>query len=78
MFQDEFAVQIRLASGTEVSLFAHRSLVRKNGSDTTGYLRTNFVQDEQANATVLLPTESFETGNRWAMVPRADLHLNPA
>src|SRR5688572_25913736 len=70
MFTNEYAVQIDLVDGRKVSLFADADLVRINGSKASGYLTVNIVKDESPAPTILLPSETFETGSRWVQVPR--------
>jgi hypothetical protein len=73
MFENEYAVQVDLIDGKKVSLFADAELVRVNGSKESGYLRVNIVKDESPAPTILLPSETFETGSRWIQVPREKL-----
>lgn len=72
MFSTEVAVQINIGE-TPVSLFVHNSLIEKH--DGKDYLRVYFAGDngKPANKTVLLPSESFETGSRWLSVPEKEI-----
>jgi hypothetical protein len=72
MFSDEVAVQISIG-GLSVSLFADKSLVEEHGGKS--YLRVAFAGEtgKPENRTILLPSESFETGSRWLSVPKVEL-----
>lgn len=68
MFSSEVAVQIAVGNAS-VSLFVHKSLIVDRDGKT--YLRVNFAGEngKPENKTILLPSESFETGSRWLSVP---------
>jgi hypothetical protein len=72
MFEGEYAVEIQ-DGPAKISLFADKSLVKKRGDSF--FLEVYLVpaNGETAKRTVLLPTESFETGSRWLTVPPASL-----
>ena len=72
MFESEYAVEIQ-DGPAKISLFADKSLVRELGNSF--FLEVYLVpaNGEATERTVLLPTESFETGSRWLKVPPADL-----
>lgn len=68
MFSGEVAVKIEI-EGFAISLFADESLiVERNGES---FLRVTFAGEngKPENKTVLLPSESFETGSRWLSIP---------
>ena len=68
MFSNEVAVQISIEN-VSISLFVDKSLIREIGGKT--YLRVIFAGEngKPQNKTILLPSESFETGSRWLSVP---------
>ena len=68
MFSDERAVKIEV-EGKSISLFANRGLIVEVGGHT--YLKVTFAGEngKPQNKTILLPSESFETGSRWVSVP---------
>lgn len=68
-FSSEFAVSLRLAEGRDVSLFVDRDLVTRNGDQA--FLKVVVVDRNVDNNTlsILLPSETFETASRWAVVP---------
>jgi hypothetical protein len=68
MFSSEVAVEISV-EGTSVSLFVDKSLIVTRHGAT--YLRATFAGEngKPENRTILLPSESFETGSRWLSVP---------
>jgi len=72
MFASEYAVEIQ-DGPVKISLFADKSLVQERGD--AFFLEVYLVPaNGDANGrTVLLPTESFETGSRWLNVPPANL-----
>ena len=69
MFKNEFAVEISVG-GEPVSLFVDKSLTRTLEDGKT-YLKVTFAGEngKPQNRTILLPSESFETGSRWLSVP---------
>jgi hypothetical protein len=76
MFSNESAVQISV-EGISVSLFVDKALIEWR--DGAAYLRVTFAGEngKPENRTVLLPSESFETGSRWLSVPK-DMLLEAA
>lgn len=74
MFSNEVAVEIEVEN-TTVSLFVDQELIVKKGDQT--YLRVNAAGEngKPENQTVLLPSESFETGSRWLSVPNHVLQV---
>jgi hypothetical protein len=72
MFESEYAVELQ-DGPARISLFADKSLVRERGDSF--FLEVYLVpaNGEASERTVLLPTESFETGSRWLKVPPANL-----
>lgn len=74
MFSSEVAVQINLG-GNSVSLFVDKSLIATRDGKT--FLKVNFAGEngKPDNKTILLPTESFETGSRWLSVPESLLQV---
>ena len=72
MFESEYAVEIQ-DGPAKISLFADKSLVQERGNSF--FLEVYLVptNGEATERTVLLPTESFETGSRWLTVPPATL-----
>ena len=68
MFSDEYAVTLESSEGREVSLFADKYLVRKEGEEA--FLKVRLVQEGGNTQRVLLPTETFETGSCWLNVAR--------
>ncbi|MGD0410948.1 MAG: hypothetical protein ABSC18_04535 [Verrucomicrobiota bacterium] len=72
MFESEYAVEIQ-DGPAKISLFADKSLVQERGDSF--FLEVYLVpaNGEATARTVLLPTESFETGSRWLTVPPATL-----
>lgn len=72
MFSNEAAVEITV-SGQSISLFVDRSLIQERGGKT--FLKVSFVGEngKPENRTILLPSESFETGSRWLSVPKSVL-----
>jgi len=72
MFESEYAVEIQ-DGPAKISLFADKSLVQERGNSF--FLEVDLVPPAggKAERTVLLPTESFETGSRWLTVPPANL-----
>jgi hypothetical protein len=70
MFDNEYAVEIDLFDGKKVSLFADSGLVTANGSEFSGYLMVNVIDVNRDVSTILLPSETFETGSRYVQVSR--------
>ncbi len=71
MFDTEVAVAIDTVDG-KVSLFADKGLVEN--ADQGHRLRA-YTGGMQAEATrVLLPSEAFDTGSRWILVPNHSIH----
>ena len=68
MFSNEVAVQISIED-VSVSLFVNKSLIVNKEGKT--YLRVTFAGEngKPENKTVLLPSESYETGSRWLSIP---------
>ena len=68
MFESEYAVSIDLPEGNTVSLFADKRLIKKKNNNS--FLEVDLWPEKggASRATVLLPTESFETGSRWVSV----------
>jgi hypothetical protein len=68
MFSSEFAVDVNIGDQT-VSFFADKSLIK----DIHGapHVLVTLVGDNGRpnHKTILLPSESFETGSRWLSVP---------
>ena len=64
LFSNEYAVTIKLANGTRISLYADRNLVGEFGGEY--FLKVVLINDKEK--TVLLPNEAFETSTRWATV----------
>lgn len=73
MFGDEYAVEISLRDGRIVSFFADSSLVQTNGTQESGYVRVSVIEDNGSVSKVLLPSEAFESGTRWAEIPLGQL-----
>jgi hypothetical protein len=73
MFDGECAILIQLPSGENVSLFADKSLIQEIKGEM--FLKVNVVQKDEGNGerTILLPSESFETGSRWLNMPTENL-----
>jgi hypothetical protein len=72
-FASERAIQLELASGQQVSLFADKSLVdTRNNAE---FLRVAVIKTDSVakTRTVLLPSETFETMSRWAIVAQDKL-----
>ena len=65
MFSTEVAVEINLANGKKVSLFADKSLVKNENLSV--YLVSE--NKEEKTQRVLLHQETFETGSRWVDIP---------
>ena len=73
VFSNEVRVALRNADGKALSLFADKTLIRT--IDGRSYLVV-LTADEQAKsrkASVLLPSEAFETSSRW--VVRKELRM---
>jgi len=68
MFSSEVAAEL-LIEGVSISLFADQSLIIDIGGKP--HLKVTFAGEsgKPQNKTVLLPSESFETGSRWVSVP---------
>jgi hypothetical protein len=67
MFSSESSVEIKL-NGETVSLFADNSLITKIDGKT--HILVTLVGDngEPNHKTILLPSETFETGSRWLSI----------
>lgn len=67
MFDSECAVEITQADGKRVSLFVDCASIQ----DTDGrkFIELPVSSRSKGLASVLLPTEAFETLSRWAIVP---------
>ena len=74
MFPDEYAVEIELSSGTNLSLFAEKSdLEDIDLEHGTARLKVKLAsnQPDAGNEILMyLPKESLETGNHWFRFPR--------
>jgi hypothetical protein len=68
MFSSEFAVDVTIGDKT-VSFFADKSLIRDIRGEP--HVLVTLVGDNgRPNyKTILLPSESFETGSRWLSIP---------
>jgi hypothetical protein len=73
MFSSEVSVELQSDSSTIVSLFVDKSLVMER--DGQYFLRVTVLGEngKPHHQTVLLPTETFETGSRWLSVPESVL-----
>lgn len=72
MFDSEYAAEIALANGQRVSFFVDRSLIQVTEPGAKqGELRVTLVKGDAPSSerTVLLPSEAFENGSRWAQIP---------
>ena len=65
MFSSEYAITLETIDGTLVSLYADKTLVRKE--DDSNFLKVTYVSSYpgQHKQRVLLPSETFETSSRW-------------
>jgi hypothetical protein len=69
MFSSEYAIALTLADGSTVSLFADKKIVdEKQGRFRLKVTLINRNEEKHTDL-VLLPTETFETASRWAVVP---------
>lgn len=75
MFQNEYAVEIKISGGGVASFFMDKDLVLVNGSSHTGFINANVVKENKENLTVLLPKEALEQGTRWVQVPRDQIEF---
>lgn len=66
MFNNEYAVFLKLADGKEVSFFADKELFRKEGNNYL--LKVGLVKRNQLTQLILLPSETLETASRWVEV----------
>jgi hypothetical protein len=68
MFSNEVAVMLQSNDGSKLSLFADEDLIEERNGDS--YLIARLAHPANGNniATILLPSESFETGTRWVDV----------
>ena len=64
LFSNEYAVTIKLADETNISLYANKDLV--HNFEGQFFLKVALVKDTEKR--VLLPSEAFETSTRWATV----------
>lgn len=69
MFSSEFSVEIKLIDGKIISLFADKCLIKE--FDGVPMLKVCLIKSEDDRKTVLLPSEAFETGSRWAELENA-------
>ena len=68
MFDSEYAVELALANGSEVSFFVDKSLIVERGGKfflKVAKLTSASTPDKDL---VLLPVETFETFSRWVEV----------
>lgn len=65
MFSSECVVELTVANGSKVSLFADKELLKEREGKTL--LRAIHVGSDLQRGTdlVLLPTEAFQTASRW-------------
>jgi hypothetical protein len=78
MFENEFAAEIAVPGDSAVSLFVDERLVRMEpGTSDKGSLLVTVVPNgaPEGWSTILLPAETFESGNRWLHLPTD--HLQP-
>ncbi len=72
MFSTEVAAEVTLGK-TPVSFFADRSLIKETDGQT--YILVTLVGDNGLpnHKTILLPSESLESGSRWLSIPEESL-----
>lgn len=68
MFSSEYAVELTLADGTQVSCFVDKSLVIEQSGKFR--LKTTQVSSDLQRGIdlILLPVETFETASRWVEI----------
>jgi hypothetical protein len=76
MFENEYAAEIEVRGEETVSLFVDQGLVRLEPGTDKGDLLVTVVPNGsgEGRSTILLPAETFESGNRWLHIPTSDLH----
>jgi hypothetical protein len=67
MFTNEVRVALRNAEGKELSLFADKTLIRTIDGRSYMVVLTADEQAKSHEASVLLPSEAFETSSRWVV-----------
>lgn len=68
MFSNEVAVMLQSNDGSRLSLFADEDLIQKRNGDSYLIARLAHPTNGKNITTILLPSESFETGTRWVDV----------
>jgi hypothetical protein len=68
MFSTEYAVELTLADGSQVSCFVDKSLIKEQSG--TFRLKTTRVSSDLQRGIdlILLPVETFETASRWVEI----------
>lgn len=69
MFANEYAAVITLVDGQMISLFVDRALVQVEKNSDRGRMTVALAHETVHEKTVLLPSEAFESGSRWARLP---------
>lgn len=68
MFSNELAVEVTIKDKT-VSFFADKSLIMEIKDEPHVLVTLIGDNGEPNHKTILLPSESFETGSRWLSIP---------